>query len=157
MNYPISLCIFFLGGWGGFFFFFLVPVPLKNIIVFFFFHYWYVYFLLLYNDCSGVAPHAAVILTIYAYSRIRLVHVFKNWKLLFENIYENTCRWRCVWECVKCCLKTENGYLKTQIKLPWASFMSVHVGSWCFNDKNIKLFKFKEKNIKLFNSRFDQN
>ena len=23
--------------------------------------------------------------------KARFVHVFKNWKLLFENIYENTC------------------------------------------------------------------
>ena len=47
----------------------------------------------------------------------RLVHVFKNWKLLFENICENTCGWKNVWKCVKCCLKTENCCLKTQTKL----------------------------------------
>ena len=26
--------------------------------------------------------------------RVHLVHMFKNWKLLFENIYENTCGWK---------------------------------------------------------------
>ena len=25
---------------------------------------------------------------------IRLVHVFKNWKLLFKNFCENTCKWK---------------------------------------------------------------
>ena len=44
--------------------------------------------------------------------RARLVHVFKNWKLLFENIYGNTCRWKSVLKCMKC-LKTENSCLKT--------------------------------------------
>ena len=48
--------------------------------------------------------------------RVRLVHVFKNWKLLFENICGNTCGWKSVLKCVKCCLKTENGCLKTQTK-----------------------------------------
>ena len=46
-------------------------------------------------------------------SRARLVHVFKNWKLLFENICENTCGWKSVLKCVKCCLKTKNGFLKS--------------------------------------------
>ena len=48
----------------------------------------------------------------------RLVCVFKNWKLLFKNIYGNTCGWKSVLKCVKCCLKTENGCLKTQTKHP---------------------------------------
>ena len=47
--------------------------------------------------------------------RARLVCVFKNWKLLFKNIYGNTCGWKSV---LKCCLKTENGCLKTQTKHP---------------------------------------
>ena len=47
-----------------------------------------------------------------------MVHVFKNWKLLFENIYENTCEWKNALKCVKCCLKTENDCLKTQTKHP---------------------------------------
>ena len=50
--------------------------------------------------------------------RARLVCVFKNWKLLFKNIYGNTCGWKSVLKCVKCCLKTENGCLKTQTKHP---------------------------------------
>ena len=50
--------------------------------------------------------------------RARLVHVFKNWKLLFENIYENTCEWKNALKWIKCCLKTKNGCLKTQTKHP---------------------------------------
>ena len=66
--------------------------------------------------------------------RARLVHVFKKWKLLFENICENTCEWKSVWECVKCCLKTKNCYLKIQTKHPlnilvqWAWLE----GPWCW-------------------------
>ena len=37
----------------------------------------------------------------------RLVHVFKNWKLLFENIYKNMCGWKNALKCVKYCLKTQ--------------------------------------------------
>ena len=48
--------------------------------------------------------------------RVRLVCVFKNWKLLFKKICENTCRWKNVLKCVKYCLKTENSCLKTQTK-----------------------------------------
>ena len=51
-------------------------------------------------------------------SRTRLVHVFKNWKLLFENICENTCGWKSVWKYVWYCLKTENYCLKSQTKHP---------------------------------------
>ena len=53
--------------------------------------------------------------------RVRLVHVFKNWKLLFKNICGNTCGWKCVWKCVKCCLKTKNDCLKTVTKHPLTS------------------------------------
>ena len=62
--------------------------------------------------------------------RARLVHVFKNWKLLFENICGNTCGWKNVLKCVKCCLKTENGCLKTQTKHPpnFRVFGCVRVG-----------------------------
>ena len=35
--------------------------------------------------------------------RTRLVYVFKNWKLLFKNIFRNTYRWKSVWKYVKCC------------------------------------------------------
>ena len=42
----------------------------------------------------------------------RLVCVFKNWKLLFKNIYGNTCGWKSALKYVKCCLKTENCCLK---------------------------------------------
>ena len=49
---------------------------------------------------------------------VRLIHVFKNWKLLFKNICGNTCGWKSVWKCVKCYLKTENNCLKTQTKHP---------------------------------------
>ena len=48
----------------------------------------------------------------------RLVHVFKNWKLLFENIFGNTCGWKSALKYVKCCLKTENCCLKSQTKHP---------------------------------------
>ena len=48
--------------------------------------------------------------------RVRLVHVFKNWKLVFENIYENTCGWKSALKYVKCCLKTKNDCLKSQTK-----------------------------------------
>ena len=54
--------------------------------------------------------------------RARLVCVFKNWKLLFKNIYENTCGWKSALKCVKCCLKTENGCLKTQTKYPLSNW-----------------------------------
>ena len=47
-----------------------------------------------------------------------MVHVFKNWKLLFENFYGNTCGWKSVLKYVKCCLKTENCCLKTLTKHP---------------------------------------
>ena len=50
--------------------------------------------------------------------RVRLVHVFENWKLLFENIYGNTCGWKSVWKYVKYCLKTKNYCLKIQTKHP---------------------------------------
>ena len=47
-----------------------------------------------------------------------LVHVFKNWKLLFKNFCGNTCGWKSVWKYVKCCLKTENCCLETFTKYP---------------------------------------
>ena len=50
--------------------------------------------------------------------RARLVHVFKNWKLLFKNFCGNTCGWKNVLKYVKCCLKTENCCLKTLTKHP---------------------------------------
>ena len=50
--------------------------------------------------------------------RARLVHVFKNWKFLFENFCEKTCGWKSVLKYVKCCLKTENCCLKTLTKHP---------------------------------------
>ena len=51
---------------------------------------------------------------VFCQLRARLVHMFKNWKLLFENIYGNTCGWKSVLKCVKCCLKTKNCCLKTK-------------------------------------------
>ena len=48
----------------------------------------------------------------------RMVHVFKNWKLLFKNICENMCEWKNALKYVKCCLKTKNNRLKTQTKHP---------------------------------------
>ena len=50
--------------------------------------------------------------------RTRLVHVFKNWKLLFKNFCGNTCGWKSVLKYVKCCLKTENCCLKILTKHP---------------------------------------
>ena len=50
--------------------------------------------------------------------KARLVCMFKNWKLLFKKICGNTCGWKSVLKCVKYCLKTENDFLKTQIKHP---------------------------------------
>ena len=47
-----------------------------------------------------------------------LVHVFKNWKLLFENFCGNTCGWKSVLKYVKCCLKTKNDCSKIQTKHP---------------------------------------
>ena len=52
-----------------------------------------------------------------------MVYVFKNWKLLFENICGNMCEWKSALKCVKYCLKTKNGCLKIQTKHPlslWA-------------------------------------
>ena len=54
----------------------------------------------------------------FYYHRARLVHVFKNWKLLFENICGNTCGWKSTLKCVKWCLKIKNYCLKTQTKYP---------------------------------------
>ena len=51
--------------------------------------------------------------------KAHLIHVFKNWKLLFENICENMCEWKNVWKYVKYCLKTKNYCLKIQIKHPF--------------------------------------
>ena len=59
--------------------------------------------------------------------RVRLVHVFKNWKLLFENICGNTCGWKSALKCVKCCLKTENSCLKSQTKHPLNDYSMVLV------------------------------
>ena len=56
--------------------------------------------------------------------KIRLVYVFKNWKLLFKNFCRNTCGWKSVWKYVKCCLKTENCCLKTLTKHPISHFPS---------------------------------
>ena len=59
-----------------------------------------------------------IIISLRKLIRARLVHVFKNWKLLFENFYGNTCGWKSVLKYVKCCLKTENCCLKTLTKHP---------------------------------------
>ena len=45
-----------------------------------------------------------------------MVHVFKNWKLLFKNFCRNTCGWNSMWKYVKCCLKTKNCCLETLTK-----------------------------------------
>ena len=47
-----------------------------------------------------------------------LVHMFKNWKFLFKNIYGNTCGWKNALKYIKCYLKTENGCLKSLTKHP---------------------------------------
>ena len=60
-------------------------------------------------------------------NRGRLVYVFKNWKLLFENICGNTCGWKSALKYVKCCLKTENGCLKTLTKHPQTVRFSKYV------------------------------
>ena len=76
-------------------------------------------------------------------SRARLVHVFKNWKLLFENICRNPCGWKSALKCVKCCLKTENGCLKTQTKHPQASQQFDFLKRLNFNfsqEKNFEIF-----------------
>ena len=54
----------------------------------------------------------------FQYIRVRLVYVFKNWKLLFENICGNTCGWKSTLKYVKYCLKIENSCLKAQTKHP---------------------------------------
>ena len=48
--------------------------------------------------------------------KARLVHVFKNWKLLFENICENMCGWKSALKCVKCCLKTQTKHFHRFLK-----------------------------------------
>ena len=63
--------------------------------------------------------------------KARLVCVFKNWKLLFKNIYGNTCGWKSVLKYVKCCLKTENGCLKTQTKHPLRNSTPNSQIKWC--------------------------
>ena len=54
-------------------------------------------------------------------SIIHLVCMFKNWKLLYKNIFENTCEWKNMLKCIKCCLNIKNGCLKIQTKHPKAS------------------------------------
>ena len=49
--------------------------------------------------------------------------VFKNWKLLFKNIYKNTYEWKNVLKYVNYCLKTKNNYLKTQTNRPTSCFL----------------------------------
>ena len=53
--------------------------------------------------------------------RVRLVHVFKNWKLLFKKFCGNTSEWKSLWKYVKCYLKTENCCLETFTKHPLSS------------------------------------
>ena len=60
----------------------------------------------------------ALSILLFRILRARLVHVFKNWKLLFKNFCGNTCGWKSVLKNVKCCLKTENYCLKTLTKHP---------------------------------------
>ena len=56
---------------------------------------------------------------LYLHCKRRIwIPVFKNWKLLFKNIYGNTCGWKSALKYVKCCLKTENGCLKILTKHP---------------------------------------
>ena len=56
------------------------------------------------------------ITALFGWVWVRLVRGFKNWKLLFKNIYRNMCGWKSVLKCVKCCLKIKNSWLKTQTK-----------------------------------------
>ena len=62
----------------------------------------------------------------------RLVCMFKNWKLLFKNIFENMCGWKSMLKYIKCCLKTENSCLKTQIKHPLIVLVLVLDLRWMF-------------------------
>ena len=57
-----------------------------------------------------------------------LIYVFKNWKLLFKNIYKNICWWKNVWKYIKYCLKIENDCLKTQTK--HLLIRSVNYATW---------------------------
>ena len=61
----------------------------------------------------------------------RLVHVFKNWKLLFKNIYGNTCGWKSIWKYMKCCLKIKNGCLEIQTKHPLNILESLGISNHC--------------------------
>ena len=70
----------------------------------------------------------------------RLVCVFKNWKLLFKNIYENMCGWKSVSKYVKCCLKTENDCLKTQTKHHFYLYVCVFCHSDVFAKYLISAF-----------------
>ena len=82
-----------------------------NIIICIFIHFFtYTYFQKTENCCLNTRTKQIL--------RVRLVHVFKNWKLLFKIFYRNTCRWKSVWTYVKYCLKTENYYLETLTKHP---------------------------------------
>ena len=80
-----------------------------------------------------------------------LVHVFKNWKLLFENICKNTCGWKSALKYMKCCLKTENGCLKIQTKHPLNNLKRMLF----YRKKKVKkiVFSWKKHMLKCVRSR----
>ena len=81
--------------------------------------------------------------------RARLVYVFKNWKLLFENICENTCGWKSMLKCINCCLKTENNCLKTQTKHSlYIHVFRKHLWKYMWVKKCIEMRKILFKNWK---------
>ena len=73
----------------------------------------------------------------------RLVHVFKNLKLLFENICKNTCGCKNALKYVKCDLKTEKCCLKTQTK----HRLSILIVCVVYRPKNAPTENYKHKTI----------
>ena len=88
-----------------------------------------------------------------------MVHMFKNWKLLFKNICGNTCGWKSALKCVKCCLKTKNGCLKSLTKLKitfffliFNTYIKLRVNQTLLAIRSMNLFfmyNFKLKNLKF--------
>ena len=80
--------------------------------------------------------------------RVRLVYVFKNWKLLFENICGSTCGCKSALKCAKCCLKTEKCCLKTQTKHP-LNFFNTKLLSYLIEPNKITFLNlfFLQKNL----------
>ena len=100
------------------------------------FHFWEGFTPILHVALLNISNATCSLL----FFRARLVHVFKNWKLLFENFCGNTCGWKSVLKYVKYCLKTENCCLKTLTKHPLNLFTCLFFFLISFYQQQILVF-----------------